>query len=77
MLRDREKSLESAMSDKGPGGSDRPGDGSRRRKNDSHQRIGQMLDKVYGDVQNQSVPDSLMDILNRIPDDAGSKKERP
>lgn len=75
MLRDREKSLESPMSDKGPGGGDRPGDGSRKRKNESHEQIGRMLDKVYGDVQNEAVPDSLMDILNRIPD-PGANKER-
>lgn len=72
MLRDREKSLESPMSDKGPGGGDRPGG---KRKNDSHERIGKLLDQVYGDVEKEDVPDALMEILNRIPD-TGSNKER-
>ncbi len=63
------------MTDKGPGGRDRPGDGGRKRKNESHEQIGRLLGQVYNDVENEDVPDSLLEILNRIPD-TGSNKER-
>jgi predicted RNA-binding protein with PUA domain len=75
MLRDRDKSLERPMKDKGPDSQPRP-EGVRKRKNDSHELIGKSLVEAYRNVENEPLPDNLLEILNRIPDQS-SDKERP
>lgn len=72
MLSDR-KRLESPMSDKGPGGADARPEAGRKRKNNTHETIGRMLGNVYQPIENQPLPDNLLEILSRIPDPSADK----